>query len=225
MPTEEWLVEVFAGGLARGLAAPDLPEHTRRALETLRLRVACVECNADQLTWLCRELQEDYGLLASEVDVATLHDPATIPPALRSADLVVTTPSHADAVAPITERTGKPLVVVAVRPDLTAEIARLLAEGPLYFVGSDPRFERKLRQLYPGPHAGNARAVLVGRDDVAAIPPGAPAYVLRTARDRLGGVPPQVRPLSTLRAFSPETQRAILRFILHANLAALATRP
>jgi hypothetical protein len=67
--------------------------------------------------------------------------------------------------------------------------------------------------------------VLVGRDDLAAIPDGSPAYVMRTARDLLGGVPPHLRPLSTLRAFSPETQREILRFILRGNAAALGVRP
>jgi GntR family transcriptional regulator len=224
-PTAEWLVEVFAGALARGVPAPGFPEHARRSVETLRLRAACVECNGDQLVWLCRELQEDYGLVAAEVDVATLRDADAVPPALRSADLLVTTAFHVQEVQDTAERLGKPVVVATVRPDLTAEIGRLLQEGPLYFVGTDPRFEQKLRRLFPGPDTANMRAVLVGRDDVGAIPAGAPAYVMRTARDLLGGVPPHLRPLSTLRAFSPETQRAILRFILRANAAALGARP
>lgn len=224
-PTAEWLVEVFAGGLARGVPAPDFPEHARRSLETLRLRVACVECNADQRTWLCRELQEDFGLVAAEVDVAALGDPDVVPPALRSADLLVTTVFHAEEVGRVAGRLGKPVVVATIRPDLTAEIARLLAEGPLYFVGTDVGFERKLPRLFPGADAANLRAVLVGRDDVGAIPAGSPAYVMRTARDRLGGVPPHLRPLSTLRAFSAETQREVLRFILRANVTALSAQP
>ncbi len=223
-PTTEWLVEVFAGSLARGLAAPDFPEHARRALETLRIRAACVECNDDQLTWLCRELHEDYGVLAAPVDVAALDAAAPGAPALlalRAADLVVAGAAHADAAARAAAAAGKPLVVAAVRPDLAAEVERLLAAGPLYFVGTDPRFEAKLRATYRGPHARNLRVALVGRDDVAAIPAGTPAYVMRTARDQLGGVPAQLRPLSTLRAFSAETQRAILRFVLRTNEAAL----
>lgn len=223
-PTAEWLVDVLAAGLARGVPAPDFPEHARRAIETLRLRAACVECNADQLAWLRRELHEDFGLVASEVDVAELRDAEPPPPAVRSADLLVTTAFHADEAQRVAARLGKPVIVATIRPDLTAEIARLLAEGPLYFVGTDERFARKLPRLFPDAPAGHVRAVLVGRDDVAAIPAGAPAYVMRTARDLLGGVPPHLRPLSTLRAFSPETQRELLRFVLRANAAALGAR-
>jgi DNA-binding transcriptional regulator YhcF (GntR family) len=224
-PTAEWLVEVFAGSLARGVPAPDFPEHARRSLETLRLRAACVECNRDQLAWLCRELHEDYGILASDVDVESLSDDEPLPSTLRSADLLVTTARHADTVQRLGARLEKPVVVATLRPDLVAEIARLLAEGPLYFVGTDPRFERKLHQLYPDAPAGHLRIVLVGRDDVDAIPEGSPAYVMRTARDLLGGVPSHLRPLSTLRAFAPETQREFLRFILRGNAAALGARP
>jgi DNA-binding transcriptional regulator YhcF (GntR family) len=224
-PTAEWLVEVFAGSLARGVPAPDFPEHARRSLETLRLRAACVECNRDQLVWLCRELHEDYGVLASEVDVASLSDDEPLPSARRSADLLVTTGRHADVVQRLGDRLEKSVVVATIRPDLAAEIARLLAEGPFYFVGTDPRFERKLHQLYRDAPAGHLRIVLVGRDDVDAIPDGSPAYVMRTARDLLGGVPSHLRPLSTLRAFAPETQREFLRFILRGNAAVLGARP
>lgn len=224
-PTAEWLVEVFAGSLARGVPAPDFPEHARRSLETLRLRAACVECNRDQLVWLCRELHEDYGVLASEVDVASLSDDEPLPSALRSADLLVTTGRHADVVQRLGDRLEKSVVVATIRPDLAAEIARLLAAAPFYFVGTDPRFERKLHQLYRDAPAGHLRIVLVGRDDVDAIPDGSPAYVMRTARDLLGGVPSHLRPLSTLRAFAPETQREFLRFILRGNAAALGARP
>ncbi len=225
-PTAEWLVDVLAGSLARGVPAPDFPELARRSLETLRLRAACIECNRDQLVWLRRELVEDFGLLATEVDLATLpHRDDDVPPTLRSADLLVTTRAHADEVHRLADRLGKPLVVVAIRPDLDAEIVRLLAAGPLYFLATDARFEAKLRQLYPDAPAEHLRTVLVGRDDVEAIPEGAPAYVFRTARDLLGGMPSRIRPLSTLRAFSTDTQREVLRFILRANAAALATRP
>jgi DNA-binding transcriptional regulator YhcF (GntR family) len=223
-PTAEWLVDVYAGSLARGIPAPDFPEHARRSLETLRLRAACIECNRDQLVWLCRELQEDYGVHASEVEVESLTDEAPLPPALRSADLLVTTVRHAEIVQRLGARLGKPVIVATVRPDLATAIARLLDAGPFYFVGTDPRFERKLHELYPDVPAAHLRVVLAGRDDVDAVPDGSPAYVMRTARDLLGGVPPHLRPLSTLRAFSPETQREILRFILRGNAAALGAQ-
>lgn len=234
-PMVEWFVELFAGGLARGIGAPDFPEQARRALETLRLRAACVESSHDHLVWLARELQDDYGIAATTVDADALRDvprdapsaasdDGPLPWALRTADLVVTTAAHADLVAPIAARLGRPLVVATVRPDLAAQVARLLAAGAVWFVGTDARFEARVRELFDGPDVANVRTVLVGRDDVAAIPDRAPAWVMRTARDLLGGVPPHVRPLSTLRAFSPETRRELLRFVVRANVAVLGTR-
>lgn len=227
LPTAEWLVDVLAGGLARGVRAPDLPEHARRSLETLRLRAACLECNADQIGWLMGELQEDFGIAASGVELPlTGAGDGALPTAVRQADLLLTTPAHEAEVRPLAERLGTPLIVVGWRADLFAEVTRLLAEAPVYFVGTDVRLADKLRATFAARDgAHNVRTVIVGRDDVADIPPGAPTWVMRTARDVLGGIPAQVRTLSTLRAFAADAQRAILRLVVHANMAALASRP
>lgn len=225
-PTTEWLVDVLVGSLARGVHVPDFPEHARRSLETLRLRAACIECNTDQLVWLSRELEEDFGIAAARVEPGELRESDhRLPPEVRSADLLLTTPAHEEEVRPLAERLGRPCFVVTWRADLMAEVTRLLALGPVYFVGVDPRFADKLGRLFATVQGGdNVRPVILGRDEVASIPPGSPAWVMRTARERLGEVPAHVRALSTLRAFAPETQRAILRFVVQANLAALASR-
>jgi hypothetical protein len=105
-------------------------------------------------------------------------------------------------------------------------VGRLLAAGPVYFVGTDPRFASKLERLFGGQEgSANVRTLILGRDDVADIPADAPAWVMRTARERLGAMPAHVRALSTLRAFAASTQRELLRFVVQANLAALASRP
>jgi hypothetical protein len=91
--------------------------------------------NRDQLTWLCRELHEDYGVAAAEVEVDAIRHDEPPPPSVRSADLLVTTRRHADVARRLGDRVGKPVVVATIRPDLAAEIERLIAEGPLYFVG------------------------------------------------------------------------------------------
>lgn len=223
LPTVEWLVDVFIAGLARGIPAPQLPEHARRAIEGAPLRAACIECNIDQQVWLCRELEDDYGIQGTAIELAALAN-APVPSALQLADFVITTPSHEAAVRDVCVRERKPLVVVAVRTDLSRRVERLLATTPVYFIGTDLRFADKIERRYRGTKvAENARAIIVGRDDVAAIPRGAPAWVMRTAREALGGVPEHLNVLSTLRAFSAATQRAILQLIMRANLAALAT--
>ena len=221
-PGEAWLADVLAGALSRGVPVPEFADYVHRRVATLRLHAACIECNVDQQQWLCRELRESFGLETVAVDVADLGDQA---PELRRADLLVTTAAHADAVQALAGRLGKPCVIVALRQDLLDEIRRLLLAGPLYFVGTDPRFAEKLRREFGGTSgAEHVRTVVLGRDDPGAIPTGAPAYVMRTARDVLGGPPSQVRALATLRAFSSETSRAILGFMVQENARAVAAR-
>lgn len=220
----DWLVDVLSEALSRDVAVPAFPEFARRAVETLRLRAACIECNTDQLVWLTRELGDDYGLVTDGVEAAELSS-AQLPALVRSADLLVTTPSHAPEVRAVAVALGKPFVVVTQRPDLVDELARLLDEGPVYFIGTDPRFAGKLRQLFASwRKPEHVRPVILGRDDVNDVPDGSPAYVMRTARMALGGVPQNVRALSTLRVFSPECRRELLSFIVRANSAGAAAR-
>ena len=223
-PAEEWLVDVLTQALSRGMLPPHFPEHVRRSLETLRLRAACIECNRDHIVWLCRELQESFGLEAVGVEVDALASADVIPTELRQADLLVTTPDHYADAQPVAARLGKRCIAVTLRPDILAEVRRLLAAGPVYFVGTDERFAAKVRHLFGAAGADNVRPVILGRDDPAAIPAGAPAYVMRTARDRLGGPPPQARALATLRALSTDTAREILAFVVRENTAAAAAR-
>jgi hypothetical protein len=233
---------MLAQGLERDVALPIFAEHARRAIETVRLRAACIECNTDQQVWLCRELAEDYGIEATAVEVdavaelvgsgtvddspyadAEPRERGTLPPELRRADILLTTAAHAPLAQALAERAGKVSVIVTQRADLTHELERLLARAPVYFVGTDPRFATKLRALFASwPNAEHVRPVILGVDDPAAIPDGAPAYVMRTARDRLGGVPPNVRVLSTRRVFSTDTRTQLLRHIVRANLQAAA---
>ena len=68
----DWLTDVMAQALARGVPAPEFPDRLRRSLETLRLRAVVLECNADQLWSMPDELARDYGVEATGVDVADL---------------------------------------------------------------------------------------------------------------------------------------------------------
>ena len=166
-------------GLLRGIPAPDFPERFRWVLETLRLRAACFECNADQIVALCAELHDDYGLETSGIDTHTLLPGREAPSReLHAADLLVTTPFHAHEVRPVAQRLGKPLIVLPLRPDLFAEVARLLPERPVYFVMVDPVFASKLHEIFAAtPEAAHLRPLVVGRDDLGEIPDGAPTYV------------------------------------------------
>lgn len=216
----EWVVGVLVQGLGRGVAPPDLPERVRRCLETVAFRTACIECNLDQIGGLCRELERDYGLETTGVDLDDLSVESP-PESVRSADLLVTTSFHAARVQEVALALGKPWIAVHLRGDFLAEVSRFLAAGPVYFVATDPRFADKLRVIFSAaPGAENLRALIVGRDDLSGIPGDAPTYVMPSARARVEGMALSSRPIPAPRVFSEASAREILTFIVRANMAA-----
>jgi hypothetical protein len=190
----------------------------RRAVETLRLRAVVVQGTADQIAGLCRELQDDYGLDASGVEIAAVRvEP--LPTEVRYADLVVTTVGYADEVRPLAARLGKPCVVAEVRPDLVGGEWRLLLKRPVYVIVHDARFVPTLLSFFASvPGAENVRPLVLGRDELDQIPDGAPTYVTRSARGQLGDTPIRGRILPSARLLSAESTREILRFVVRANL-------
>ncbi len=224
--TADWMVDLLMEGWGRGVTAREFPGRLRQSLETLRLSVACIECNHDQIASLVGELNDDYGIDAMGVDTFTLLAGGEPPEIVRRADLLVTTPFHIIEVEPVATALGKPWIVAELRVDPFVDIARRVVEGPVYFVVEDPRFEDKLRRIYAGaPGADNLHPIVIGRDDIGAIPPEAPTYVTRLARERLGATPLPRHTLAEARAFSPETSRQIFSFIVRANAAALPPEP
>jgi DNA-binding transcriptional regulator YhcF (GntR family) len=220
-PSAHWLVEILEQALAQGVHVPRFSEHVRRSLETVRLRVACVECNTDQVEWICGELADDYGFESSSVETRELGTASDPHAALRRSDLVVTTASHVGEVGRLARRLAKPFVIATPKREIMDEVLRLLRAGPVYFVCADDRYARKLRKLYANEApADHVELMVLGKHDPATIPPGAPTWMLRSVRDRLGGVPPHVRALPTLRLFSTDTTRELLSFVVRANSAA-----
>lgn len=225
----DWMVDALVAGLAQGTPVPAAAGALRRGVGTVRLRAACVECNDDQVAALCAELRDAYGLDAGGVLVDPRRADALLAgaprAAARAADLLVTTPFHAGEVKLLAERLGKPWLVAVPRADVFAALARQLAAGPAYAVVADPRFAHKLA-LILGSTAGarGFRALVAGRDDVAALPAGAPVYVTRLARERLarGGGPCPAGAFDAGRVLSDASARELVRFIVRANAATAA---
>ena len=227
-----WLVTVLLQARARGLPPRELPEYARRCLETRRVRAACIECNADQLHLLCSELATDHGYETESVEVDEIAA-AEPPSAVRRADVLITTLYHAAEVQAMAQRLGKPWIAVSLRPEVMESVARRLHDGLVYYVATDPRFEGKLRRMLgPLGPAENLRVLLVGRDDLATIPPDAPTFVMSSARERLAardgagnaasGGDWLGRPIQLPRSLSDDTARELLTFLVRANMAALA---
>lgn len=228
-PPEPWMIDLLAQGVAREVPIVEFHDWFRRATETLRLRVAAVQATRDQVLGLARELRDDYGLEVEGVDAARLAEAAgsgrvdALPAEVRRADLLVTTEAHADVVRQAAGMLDRPVLVLAVRPDLVGGEWRMLLRRPVHVLVADAGFVPALRAFFAEiPGADNLRPLVVGRDDLSVIPDGAPVYVTRGARELLGDAPVRGRLLPTARLLAPESVRELIRFIVRANLDALA---
>jgi DNA-binding transcriptional regulator YhcF (GntR family) len=210
------LVNLLVDDVSLGVPAQSFPERARRCLQAVHLRAACLECNEDQREALAGELRERYGVAAVEMDVEGADEGA-----LRDVDLLVSTSHHAGEVQRLAKKIGKPYVLVTLDGAQRREIEALLRERPVYFVGVDPRWESKAREIWgdePGA-AANLRHVTLGRDSVESIPEDAAVMVMPGARRRLAGHPLLARALPP-RGFSRDSARQILSFVVQANIAA-----
>ncbi|MGI8498035.1 MAG: hypothetical protein ACR2OG_10705, partial [Gemmatimonadaceae bacterium] len=219
----QWALTVLLQGLERGTPVSEVPTVLARHSATVRLRGACIECNDDQIAALVAELSSDFGVDAKGYDVDALLADAGAASRLGESDLIVTTPFHAGEVQELAVRARVPWVAISYRADVFAEIARLLPSTSVYFVLTDERYAAKLGKIYAAsPGADHLHLVLQGRDDVDAIPLGAPTYLSRTARERLAGHPILERVMPETRIFSAGSTREILTFIVRANALAMA---
>jgi DNA-binding transcriptional regulator YhcF (GntR family) len=218
-----WMADLFADGLARGIAVPELSEQLRRHAGTLQLRAACVECNVDQLHSLCDELRRDYGFETSPVELESVESGAA-EPSLRGADLVLTTALHEHVVRRAADSVGRPCIAISLRLDIAREIGRLLRKGPVYVVATDPRFGPKLREiLAPVTDGRTVETLIVGRDEIR-VPNGVPVYVMKSARAALAASPLLRRTQPMDRVFSTESAREIIDYIVRENSRAMASR-
>ena len=221
---EGWLVDVLEQGISREIPAPRLGDWLTRCMNTRRLRAAVVAATADQLDGLGRELRGDYRLHTSLFYPEQLVGADGLAPAeLLAADVVITTAAPAATVRRALDGArDRLIVVVAVRPDLVGNEWQLLLREPVYVVLSDQRFVSILDALFAEvPGAENIRPIILGRDDLSAIPADAPVYVTRSAREQLGSAPVPGRVVPPARILAAESAREILSMIVAANIRAM----
>jgi hypothetical protein len=109
-----------------------------------------------------------------------------------------------------------------VRPDLVVGEWALLLRRPVYAVVATEAFGTMLREFFANvPGVENLRILVFGRDDLSTIPDGAPTYVTRQARDTLGAMHVPGRILPAARTIAAASARALLAFIVRANVAAM----
>lgn len=216
------LADLVLDELADGLPVAAVAERLRHCLDTTGLRAACIECNQDQLDFLCQELVVGFGLESAAVEIDRLRNGPPLP--VRQADVLVSTTFHAGDVRRCAARLGKACVIVTLDPRRRADVTRLLTERPVYFIGTDPRWAAKARVIWGGePGAERLRALTIGVDSLENIPQEAAVMLMPRARRLLAGTALAERALPH-RGFSRDTTRQILSYLAHANTAAVINR-
>jgi hypothetical protein len=216
----QWILEMFIEGFNRGVAPVDLGALLSNSLSGGCRSAVCVECNSDGALAITLQIQDDFGVPASWVDVATLSDEETRRK-IRNADLVLTTHFHAAQVRPVTDDLHRPLIVVTSDRDYSSQIRAGLSRGPLYIIGADTRLADKLCAAWAGARwLANFRPIVIGRDDLGVIPVGSPVFVTRAAAEALS---PESFPrgaITMAHTFSAETRMSILEVLLCASQGA-----
>lgn len=224
--TARWLAGVMTDAWRRQIPLTELHELLRRCTARVRLRVACVESNLDQITAYCTELSELFGLETLPVYLAAGRDgpeeAARLHEALGGADLAVTTRFHAARVQRAAQPLGKPVVVVTIHPGVVEGIRREIARGELVVVSADREFGDRIRAMYAD-HTADASRIRVlladEREEVARLSPDRNVLLTRAARGRLDGVPlPPALPHSP--TISPQTARELAETIIRLNMRA-----
>ena len=218
-----WLVDVLSEAVEHGIPATRVGDWLKRCTTTRRLRAAVVADTVDQLDAFCGELRDDYGVDAVPFAPDALDRPAGLPPEIVGADFVLACEDYAERLRAMLTPHRKRVVAVSVRRGVSPEWRRLLARAPIYVVVADPRSVADYEPPVVGELAARFRPLVLGRDDIRQIPPGAYVYVSRSARRRLGPAPVPGRLLPAERAFAATTVREVLGLVVEANLAAMVS--
>ena len=222
-PFAKGLVGLVLGEIARGATASAVREHLRHCLDATRLRAACIECNTDQLDFLCEELRDGFGLASDPVEISRLR--GGLPLEVRRADVLVTTAFHAGDVRRLASRLGKPCILATLDPRQRDEVTRALATGPVYFICTDPRWAEKARIVWAAePGSERIHTLTLGHDPLGDLPEDAALLVMARARRLLAGSALLERALPH-RGFSPETLGRVVAFLVQANEVAARRAP
>ena len=215
-PSSRWMAEMFLQGFSRGVPPVELGPALASAVNPGALMAACLECNADQILWLASQLRTEFGLSTTWADLGTLNEEA-LAERVRSADILVTTAFHAAEARALGERFGVPVVIATASRDQATYLRAELGRGPVYFVGTDERYARKLLDASDSARwMANLRPIVVGRGGLNGTPPNAPVVVTRAAADILGedNLPAGSSVLDY--PFAAETRSEIIAIMLNA---------
>lgn len=213
-----WMVEALHRAIRAGLPVDRVRADLASYLSAAPLRIACLECNEDQLYALRIELETLFGVETVGIDVDAL-DTDGVRNALRGCDLIVTTTSHGADAREHATVSGIPHLVVAWHPDIAMELEQQLRVGPVYFVTTDLRYARKAGEVFRSMDgAENLRPFVLGVDPIDSIPDSAAVHLAGRARERLRDTPLAARARPAGALLSDESARELLAITIGAAL-------
>lgn len=220
-PSGRWMSEMFLQGFARGVNPVSLGPTLASAINAAPLTAACIECNGDQILWMAAQLREEFGL--ATVWIEPDMPQGEITERIRACDLIVTTTFHAQEARKLGDQFQKPVVVATAGRDGVTQVRAELGRGPVYFIGTDERYAKKLLDASDSARwMSNLRPIIVDRaTNVVEVPAGSPVYVTQAAANILGeSTPAGAEVLDS--PFSSESRMEIIAIILAAALKASA---
>jgi DNA-binding transcriptional regulator YhcF (GntR family) len=219
--TGEVFVDMLTDAFAHEIPGPELHEWLRRTTETLRLRALAISATREQVISLARELRDDFGLNADGIIPSDVPRDA-IPSAARRADVVITPAEHQAVAERIGATIGRPVLTIEVHTDLVRGEWALLLRQPVWAIVPTADFGASLERSFADIEgADNLRVLVFGRDDLSAIPDGAPIYATAGVREQLGEARVRGRLLPPARTIATDSARSIYRFIVRANIEAM----
>jgi DNA-binding transcriptional regulator YhcF (GntR family) len=211
----DWVANVYAEGIARGVRVKDLPRALASVLPIRPIRAVSIATTIDQAMGLCRELEDDFEVSCQGVLAEHIRSGVSLPRMVARAQLIVTTKAEGPRVQAIAERHKSEFVCITLRPDLYATEYAVLRREHAYVIVADARFARIVREYLLSVDGSEHVDVLVaGRFDMTAIPADAPVYVTQAAREQIGTTHLPDGLLPTARMLSTDCAREILGAIL-----------
>lgn len=212
-----WLAEVFVEAVRKGLPISELGSVVFDFSETRRIRAAVVADTVDQAMGIAAELKREYGLNATPHHIDELRG-KSLSPKLAAARVFFAANDCAMEVSKVARMMSRPMVAIALREDLFDAAWLSLLQTPSYVVVTDAAFAQKIPRIFPKVVSRETVTVLVvGSDDLSAIPPDAPTYVTESARRSIGKTRLPGRVIRPRRLFSDDSVRDVVCFIMAHN--------
>lgn len=232
--TAWWVASgVLTEALQRRIRTQELPKLIRKCIASTKIKALCIDSTEDHRYLLTRELREWFGFDATAIAIDDLPEPDTVsgmqvvsidslPEAVQSADVLITTTFHSHRVRPIAELLKKPIVPVSMHPLAGEILLDRLQAGPLTVVGVDPSFGERLRIIAGAEYQDRIHLVLANdkqsieeldSDQPLLISPAAQEHVNRKFVSILNNVP----------SFSPESAAELAFLLIRLNLESVST--